>query len=318
MEILQETSSRPIPRATAAIGFFDGVHCGHRFLLSRVVSIARSRGEVPMAVTFRRHPAEVLRPGGGACPLLSTFEERCALIAEAGIGYCAVLDFTSELSRLSAEGFMREYLAGRFNVGTLVVGYDHSFGHDAGLSFDDYRSLGGRIGIYVEQAGEYTVSGGGKVSSTGIRRRLAEGDVATAAVMLGRSYAICGTVAEGSRIGRQIGFPTANIDTSGLRKVVPGCGVYACTARIDGAAYAAVVNIGTRPTVCDGGEVNVEAHLLGFSGDIYGRLLCIEFAARLRDERRFASVDELRSQIARDAHEAGRLVGNRLPKPPSH
>lgn len=311
MKILRESSCLSDKKAVATIGFFDGVHCGHRFLLSQVESMARSRGCVSMAVTFERHPADVLNPGT-VKPLLTTFDERCALLEKAGVDYCAVIDFTPELSRLSAMDFMKEYLVKRFNVATLIVGYDHSFGHDKGSTFDDYRREGEQVGLEVVQAGKFTAPGGLKVSSTQIRHRLTEGNVEAAALMLGRCYSLGGAVVEGHRVGRRIGFPTANIDAFSSHKIIPARGVYACVAHVGGAAYAAVVNIGTRPTVHNGNDTSVEAYLIGFSGDIYGSMLEVEFVSRLRDERQFQSLDELRAQIDLDAHKAADVLKDRL------
>ena len=208
--------------------------------------------------------------------------------------------------------FMKEYLVKRFNVATLIVGYDHSFGHDKGSTFDDYRREGEQVGLEVVQAGKFTATGGLKVSSTQIRHRLTEGNVEAAALMLGRCYSLGGAVVEGHRVGRRIGFPTANIDAFSSHKIIPARGVYACVAHVGGAAYAAVVNIGTRPTVHNGNDTSVEAYLIGFSGDIYGSMLEVEFVSRLRDERQFQSLDELRAQIGLDAHKAADVVKDRL------
>ena len=300
MIVLRENCSPPAGPVVATIGFFDGVHCGHRFLLSQTEDTARRRGGKSMAVTFSRHPSEVLCPGT-LKELLTDFDERCSLLCEAGIDYCAVLDFTLALSKMSAKDFMSEYLRRRLNVSVLVVGYDHSFGHDKESTFDDYRKTGEQVGIEVIKAGQFIPPDGLKISSTQIRRQLHAGNVETAALMLGRRYALCGTVVDGRRVGRRIGFPTANISMTGSQKVIPAAGVYSAVAHVGENAYASVVNIGTRPTLHNGNDTTIEAHLIGFDGNIYGRVLELEFVGRLRDERRFDSLDELREQINRDA-----------------
>lgn len=309
MKILREKCEPPAESVVATIGFFDGVHCGHRFLLSQVESIARKCCKKAMVVTFARHPADILNHGV-AKPLLTTFEERCALLEAAGIDYCAVLDFTEELSQLSAKSFMNDYLRKRFNVDTLVMGYDHSFGHEHGTKFSEYRIIGQSLGLKIVPAAEFKSSDGLKISSTRIRCNLLNGDVVTAAKMLGRYYSLAGTVVEGHRIGRQLGFPTANIDTSATGKIVPASGVYAVVAHTGDTSYYAVTNIGTRPTLHNGDDTSIETYIPDFTGNLYGQTLRVDFVAHLRNERHFDSTDELRKQINHDVQETRRIVCN--------
>jgi riboflavin kinase / FMN adenylyltransferase len=307
MNILHEGDRRPPIASAAAVGFFDGMHFGHRFLLENVKAIARARNLATMAVTFAQHPLAVLHPESTPL-LLSTTGERIALLESQGIDLCAVLDFTKELSMLSAREFMLEYLVQRLNVKALIVGYDHSIGHDTDTTFEHYRETGEKLGICVVRAAKYLPPSGENVSSTNIRRALGTGNVRQAAAMLGRSYTLSGTVVEGRHIGTQIGFPTANIDVSRTEKMIPAGGVYAAQASIGNDTHTAVVNIGTRPTLNNGSDISVEVHIPGFSGNLYGRQISIAFTRRLRDEKRFDSLETLRAQIAADTAEAMKIT----------
>lgn len=311
MKVLRKDDPRPAKASAAAVGFFDGVHFGHRFLLENVKAVARARNLSTMAVTFSKHPLAVLRPESQPS-LLSTTDERLSLIKSQGIDFCALLDFTKAFAMLSAEDFMREYLLDRLNVKVLVMGYDHSIGHDKDKSFEHYRSLGESMGICVVRAAKYLPPSGMEISSSAIRCALAEGKVEQASAMLGRRYAIAGKVVEGHHVGTGIGFPTANIDASAAGKVVPGKGVYAAIAHVDGNKYASVVNIGTRPTLHNGNDTTVEAFLNNFNGNLYGRDMSLEFAAHLRSEKHFDSLEELKQQIACDNESAKKILKNIL------
>ncbi len=303
MKILHEDDARPLLASAAAVGFFDGVHFGHRFLLENVKAIARQRNLATMTITFGQHPLAVLR-SEGAPALLTTTAERIALIEAQGIDLCAMLDFSKEFSMLSARDFMLHYLVGKLNVKALVIGYDHSLGHDKHLTFEDYRSIGEELGISVMRAAKYMPPSGVAVSSTSIRRALQEGRVGLASTMLGRQYSIGGTVVEGRHVGTGLGFPTANINVAESGKIVPLNGVYSALVHTGGETHRAVVNIGTRPTLHNGSDTTVEAFLPGFSGNLYGAYAEVEFLSRLRDEKRFDTLDELRAQIARDVETA--------------
>lgn len=303
MRILTDGSPRPARASAAAVGFFDGVHFGHRFLLENVKAVARAGDLATMVVTFPVHPLATLRPG--KCPpMLTTTAERLRLIEAMGISQCALIDFTPEFSRLSAEEFMRVYLVGKLNVKALVMGYDHSIGHDRDTSFEGYRLTGERLGISVVRAAKYMPPSGVEVSSTAIRDAIIRGDVARASAMLGRPYNLAGKVVRGRHVGTGLGFPTANVDALGSGKVIPMDGVYSAEAVTGGAAHEAVVNIGSRPTLGNGDDTTIEAFLPGFSGSLYGETVDLRFLSRLRGEKRFASTLELREQIARDVRAA--------------
>lgn len=308
MEKLLTTDKGGRRRRAAAVGMFDGVHPGHRHLLALVKEEARRRGLVPSVVTFMRHPSILLTP---QCPvrLLTPAETRFGLIHADGIADVIALDFDEKLRLMSARDFL-SMLHNDYGVDCLVVGFNNRFGHDRTFGFDDYRRFGLEMGMEVILATEVE---GLKVSSSRIRRSLAEGDVEAAARMLGRPYSIDGRIVGGRRLGRTIGFPTANIELLHSEVLLPKGGVYAVEVRdasaADGRVYAAMLNIGSRPTVNDDrSDVTAEVHLLDFDGDLYGHELGVAFRARLRDERRFGSVEELREQLQADADAVRRIL----------
>ena len=285
-------------KAVATIGSFDGVHRGHRCLLNQVRGIADERGLKAVAVTFALSPRKVL--GGSDMAPLNGVEERVKLLREVGMDDVCVLHFTREMAGMTARDFMQQVLRDQLGVAVLVIGYDHRFGCNRADGFDDYVRYGCELGIEVVR-GEVCMEGDEAVSSTRIRQCLMEGRVDEAAQQLGYNYKLCGTVVGGYRVGRKIGFPTANIGVEGGEKLLPADGVYAVLVTDnDGSQLAGMLNIGHRPTVNNGAERSIEVHILDFEGDLYGKSLCIEFVERLREERSFASLDELTAQLAAD------------------
>lgn len=278
-------------------GTFDGVHRGHAEVISFLKDEARSRGLRPVAVTFDRHPLEVIAPER-APRLISTPDGRDGMLREMGVDVVRI-PFDEDLRRLTAREWIR-FLCGRLDMRLLVTGYDHTFGSDGlGMSLGDCKSLGASEG--VEVVGAPLVKG---ISSSEIRRAVASGDVAQGAAMLGRPFTLEGTVVHGRKLGRSIGYPTANVGVPDTC-LMPGRGVYAAYAVLhDGRRMPAVVNIGTRPTVEPGGDVSVEAHVIGLHEDIYGQAVRLEFIGKIRDERRFPSLGELQEQIAADMKSA--------------
>ncbi len=290
----------------AATGFFDGVHRGHRFLLRQVGREAARRGLGRMAVTFGNSPRSVLRPGFRTA-LLTSPEEKAALLLDGSVDVCALLRFSRELAALPARDFMEKYLRDRLRVRCLVVGYDHRFGSDRMAGFEDYVAYGRGCGIEVVRAGVFENSGS-TVSSSSIRQALSAGDVEAARSALGRPYALSGTVEEGRHMGRVLGFPTANLRPSCPDKLVPASGVYAVRAEAGGRFFGGMLNIGSRPTLRNGSDRTIETHLFDFSGNLYGEPLTLYFEHRLRDERPFATLEELSRQLARDAEQARKLL----------
>lgn len=286
----------------ATIGMFDGVHRGHVWLIDRLKEFAARRGLGTAVVTFTNHPRNVLRPDAGM-PLIMPLPRRIDLLAATGIDRIMLMDFTPELSMLDSAGFM-ELLSSHYGTAALLMGYNHRFGHNRDERFSDYVDCGRSLGIEVERADEYR-GDFAPISSSIVRRLLNDGDVATAADKLGRHFGLCGTVVHGFARGRDIGFPTANVDVADTRLIVPRDGVYAVTVTLpDGSTHGGMANIGIRPTFNDGARRSIEIHIFGFDADIYGAEIEVRFIHRLRDERAMGSVEELKAQLCADLEAA--------------
>lgn len=295
--------------SVATIGFFDGVHRGHRCLIRQVCDEARQRGLRSVLVTFPTHPARVLRPDV-PLQLLTSAEEKTLRLRETGVDDVAMLPFTPELAALSARDFMIEVLLRRFNVRVLVIGYDHRFGHNRAEGFEDYVNIGRDIGMDVVQAAELT--GGVHVSSSTIRRALAEGRIVDANAMLGYEYSLCGTVVRGFHVGTELGFPTANIRPDCTDKLIPMNGAYAVTVRIRDVERRGMLNIGTRPTLDNGSDRSIEVHLFDFGDDIYGQSVELRFLHFIRKEKKFGSLSELQEQLQHDERACRALFSCKL------
>jgi riboflavin kinase / FMN adenylyltransferase len=286
-----------------ALGNFDGLHRGHLKIVERVRRGAAEHGGTPMAMTFDPHPSRIVRPDK-APPLLMTKAQRLEALDRAGIAAVAVVRFTPELSHWDPETFVRTVLVEWLRVSEVWVGANFLFGHDRSGNFSTLRTLGQRYGFRADKIDpvrykEFVVS------STRVRRLVAEGRMDEAGALLGHPYYVDGTVIQGKHRGRELGFPTANLQTD--NELLPPNGVYATTATIDGVVHASLTNVGVRPTFGDTMKPIIEAYVLGFSGDLYGRPLRLGFVQRLRDERKFEDVDALRTQMEADRRRAERL-----------
>ena len=277
----------------ATTGFFDGVHLGHRLVIERLVSLARERGDESLVVTFWPHPRAVLQDGARELRLLNTLEEKKALLAGLGVSRVEVLDFSRAFASLTAEEYLRTILRDRFGVTTLLVGYDNRLGSDR-LTAGALAPIAAELGMELIELQPYQ-----SISSTKIRKALEDGDISTTTSMLGYGYSLRGVVVAGNRLGRTIGFPTANMKLYEPLKLVPGRGVYVVEAEVLGQKYHGMTNIGTRPTV-GGSATTIETHILDFDEDIYGLPLRITFLRRLRDEIHFPSLDALKAQLSLD------------------
>lgn len=309
MELITKESKHPQRERIAAVGMWDGVHRGHRFLIDYVKIEGSYRNLTPSVITFNTHPLTIVRPHA-VPPLLNTAEERFARLDEAGVDDCIILDFDENTRRMSARDFLT-MLRRDFAVETLVVGYNNRFGHDRVDGIDQYREIASKIGMTVIEAPEYT-GDYAPISSSVIRKLLAEGDVAEASRRLGYDYQIKGKVVDGEHIGRTIGFPTANILPESDTTLIPCPGVYAVWVTMpDGTKRQGMVNIGTRPTVTDGASANttIEVHILDYKGFLYEEELTLHFVDRLRGEKRFPSLKKLTSAIEADAVKARKLLG---------
>ena len=285
----------------ATTGFFDGVHLGHRLVIERLVSLARERGDESLVVTFWPHPRAVLQDGARELRLLNSLEEKKGLLRNLGVDRVEVLDFTRSFAALSAEQYLREILRDRFGVTTLLMGYDNRLGSDR-LTAAALKPIADGIGMELIELSPLSFrpnEASGEISSTQIRTALESGDIESAAEMLGYGYALKGVVVAGNRLGRTIGFPTANMKLYEPLKLVPGRGVYIVEAEVLGKKYRGMTNIGLRPTV-GGSFTTIETHILDFDEDIYGLPLRITFLRRLRDEVHFPSLEALKEQLEKD------------------
>lgn len=305
MEIRSDINHQPLPPTVATIGFFDGVHRGHRFLINQVKKAAVKDGLCSALVTFPVHPRQVMqstyRP-----QLLSSPKEKLELLETTGVDYCILLPFTQELSKLSAREFM-QLLRDKFNIRMLVIGYDHRFGHNRSDSFEDYCRYGKELDMYMVRARAYT-DGEDKISSSVIRQLLKEGEVGQAAKFLGYNYYLDGTVVDGYKVGRKIGFPTANLQVDCSDKLIPSEGVYAVYVYVEGKKWAGMLNIGHRPTLNNGKDLSIEVNILHFSEDIYHKEMRIEFVKYLRPEEKYDTIDALIAQMHKDREETAKIL----------
>jgi riboflavin kinase / FMN adenylyltransferase len=288
-----------------ALGFFDGVHPGHEVVIRKAVERAQELGAVPGVVTFKEHPRSLTL--GKSPPLLTLIDRRLELFEELGVKAALVLSFTEELCRLDPEDYVRSVLVECMGAKSLSVGFNHRFGRNRVGDPELLRKLGEKFGYDVHVAPEVIIDGS-PVSSSRIRDAITRGDVEEAAHLLARPYTMAGVIEHGDSRGKQIGFPTANINVP-EEQVMPALGVYAAIARMpDGSRYPAVVNIGRRPTFGENGPVTTEVHILDFDNDLYGKRLSIELLHYVRSEKKFNGIDELKAQIARDCETARQYV----------
>lgn len=290
---------RAIERAVVTTGTFDGVHLGHRTILDRLKITAAQVNGHSVVVTFHPHPRLVLFPDDNDLRLIDTLEERVDLLRDTGIDHLVVLDFTREFSRITSLDYVRNILVSGLGTYRLVMGYDHHFGRNREGTLTHLREFGPVYGFEVEEIPPHDVDAVA-VSSTKIRKALADGDVATAARYLGRPFAIAGSVVPGDRLGRTLGFPTANIGHIDPIKMMPRDGVYKVEADVAQGTFRGMLNMGVRPTL-GGSEHRVEVHLFNFDADIYGQTINVRFLERIRDERQFNDLDQLRVQLTTDA-----------------
>jgi len=289
-----QTNARPV---CAAIGVFDGVHLGHQRVLNQIITDASRHQGLPVVVTFDRHPNAIVAPGR-VPPLIYPLDKKLEVIASFGVEAAYVIRFDKAFSQILGEPFVRSLARDFQQINSICVGDGFMFGAGRSGNVALLRKLGGEFGFTVEALRDVELDGQ-SVSSTRIRDAVRGGDFALAARMLARPYALRGVVIEGERLGRKLGFPTANLDITGL--LTPPPGVYAAEAHIAEKHYRAPVNIGHRPTLHSADpQLHVEAHLLDFDGDIYGQTLELVFLKKLREEKKFPTTDALRAQIAED------------------
>jgi len=299
------TPGIPGPGSVVTVGTFDGVHRGHWQVLQQVVAEARSRGLPAVLVTFHPHPLRIVRPEA-APPLLTTPAEKIEILAESGLDYVDLLPFTRALADYSPRRFVEEILLGKLRCRELIIGYDHGFGKDRSGDPETLRAIGRELGFGVRVV-EPVSAGQEPVSSTRIRRAVQAGDMATAAAALGRPYAVRGTVVRGDGRGARLGFPTANLQVSHPDKLLPLEGIYAVRAVLREGTFDGVLHLGPRPTFT-GSTPTVELHVFDWQGDLYGQQVRVDFHARVREVRHFASVAELVRAMEDDCRAARGLL----------
>ena len=280
------------------VGTFDGLHVGHQKIIRRMKEIARENNGETILVTFDPHPRQVLNSNKTKLRFINTKSRKLSLLDASGIDHMIIIPFTKEFAQTSSEDFIRDFLVDKIGVKKLIVGYDHHFGKNREGNYAQLNLLGQKFGFGVEEI-EAQYIDGLAVSSTKIRNALREGDVKKANKMLGYEYSISGTVIEGNKIGRTIGFPTANLDVEDKYKLIAAGGVYACRVELNGKTYNGMGNIGTRPTVGINGLVT-EVHIFDFEKEIYGQNLTLFFTDRIRNEKKFDNLDDLKKQLEKD------------------
>ena len=301
MRLFHGTDNAKIARPTVlTLGVFDGLHLGHQLIMKTIVERARATGAVPTVITFDPHPRALLHPES-APPLLQTFDQKIEALGVLGIEQTIVIHFDQNFAQIRAEDFLRAVIADRLHAKEVYLGCGFAFGHGREGNIDLLRTASQDLGFFADEVPELRLRGR-RVSSSRIRELLQQGQVNLARRLLGRPYGVEGRVVRGAERGASLGFPTANIQPQ--NRVIPRTGVYVTAALIDGQWRRSVTNIGTRPTFGADNESSVETFVMNWSGDLYGDVVRVRFLHRLREEKKFGSIDELKSQIERDVARA--------------
>jgi riboflavin kinase/FMN adenylyltransferase len=302
MRLFHGTDNAEIARPTVlTLGVFDGLHLGHQLIMGTVVERARACGAVPTVITFDPHPRAVLHPES-APPMLQTFDQKIEAFGALGIEQTIVIRFTSEFAQIEADVFLRDIVRDRLRAVEVYLGRGFAFGRDREGNIELLRKASGQLGFRADEVAEVKLRGH-RISSSRIRGALADGRVNLARRMLGRPYGVEGRVVRGEKRGRTLGFPTANLRPE--NRVIPNAGVYVTATLIEGAWRRSITNIGTRPTFESGSnQSSVETYVMDWEGNLYGDVVRVRFLHRLRDERKFASIEELKHQISRDRDRA--------------
>jgi len=285
-------------KSIVTVGTFDGIHLGHREIISKINELKKQGGFRSVVVTFDPHPQLILKNKSDGIKLLSTTEEKIDTFDKLGIDVLYVLEFTRGLAETHAEEFLEKYLVNGIGLSHLVLGFDHSFGKNREGNFETISSLTSRYGFEVHKVEEF--KGDTSINSTTIRKMLLDGEVEHAAKLLGSDYSFEGTVVQGDRRGSTIGFPTANLRVDDAHKLIPKNGVYAVKVDVGGITRNGMMNIGNRPTVSEGNDIFIEVNIFDFDKDIYGSKIRVHARKYLRGERKFGSVDELIAQLKKD------------------
>jgi riboflavin kinase / FMN adenylyltransferase len=308
MAIFFDTQQLPLfKNAVLTVGFFDGVHKGHKAILREVVNHAKMVGGESIVLTFEPHPRKLLFPDQ-RLGIITPLDEKLQLIGDAGIEHIIVVPFTKEFSNLSAQEYIENFLVGIFHPHSIVIGYDHRFGHDRKGDLNLLKQYAPSFHYELIEIPEQLIDEA-TVSSTKIRAAITEGRITDVSHMLGRNYSLKGTVVHGNKLGRTLGYPTANLHPMEHEQIIPAIGIYAIQAAHRGIQYNGMLSIGYNPTVTDKKELRIEANLFDFDKDIYGDTLEISFIKKLRDEQKFDSLEALKEQLHKDKEETKKAIG---------
>jgi riboflavin kinase / FMN adenylyltransferase len=300
MQIYRENDDINISKPVVTIGTFDGVHLGHRHIFKQLLLKASETGGEPVVITLWPHPRMIVHPGGTDIMILNTLEEKIELLGNQGIRHLIILPFDKGFSQLSSIEFIENYLFKRIGIKGLIIGFDHRFGKDRLGNSSQLHECARRFGFFIHDVDAFCLAGE-KISSTKIRNTLFAGDVELANSMLSRNYSVSGIVEAGNKIGRDLGFPTANIRPDHHYKLVPADGVYAVKVLFEDKEFNGMLNIGHRPTVNKGNDnKSIEVHIMDYFGDLYGKRITLLFYKRMRDEMKFNSLDALKEQLKMD------------------
>ena len=307
MQVIHELSQMPaLIGSVVTDGMFDGVHLGHHQILQKVVQESKKLGLHSVLLTYWPHPRHILSSNQEKLQILTSLDEKIELIAAQGIDYLLVLPFTTKFAKITHEEFVSQILVEKLHTKKLIIGYDHRFGKDRMGDIEYLKTAGELYGFSIQQIGKQEVEQIA-VSATKIRYALKNHLVESASHFLGRPYSLLGKVVEGDKRGRTIGFPTANLDPDDPNKLIPADGVYATRAWVDKVPYSSMTNIGIRPTV-DGKSHKIETHIIDFEGDLYGKIIRLEFISPIREEIKFSGLAELKEQLVHDQEMALKLL----------
>ncbi len=293
--------------AVVTSGTFDGVHIGHQKIIARLKEIAEKSGGETVVITFWPHPRLILKPEDDSLRLLNTFEEKAELLKQQGIKHLLRIPFTKEFSQISSQAFIKNILVDTIGTKKLVIGYDHRFGNNREGSFEQLKVNGPAYGFEIQEIERQDIDHIA-VSSSKIRKALEEGDIETATHFLGRPYSMTGEVVKGDKLGRVLGYPTANIDLDSRHKLIPSDGIYAVTVKYDSVVYQSMLYIGNRPTV-SGNKRVIEVNLFDFNKEIYGESLTVYFHGLIRLDEKFQDLEALKMRLHQDKEEALKILG---------
>ena len=300
MKIHRDLNSFQAKNPVLTIGTFDGVHLGHRKIITRLLDIARGINGESVIFTFDPHPRKVVAPDELSLRILTTLDEKIELFEQSGVDHLIIYPFTPEFAQLSYEQFVEEILVGQIHTKYLVIGYDHKFGKNRQGDFEFLKNCAARLDFQIEKL-DVLLMNESHISSTKIREALQKGDVETANAFLGYPFTLHGKVVQGQQLGRKIQFPTANVEASDPDKIIPGFGVYAVQVKVQNQWYQGMLNIGNRPTVNNNADHrSIEVHIFNFEADIYDLPIELMFFKKLREEQKFLSIEMLKEQLGKD------------------